>query len=60
MASAKLLKRQTATCATLAMQNDDGECRQRYVGLGHLHLAEMWALIVVPITAPTSESESAV
>lgn len=42
MATAKSLRRQAATCATLAAATDDEESRERYVRLQqlYLHLAE--------------------
>ena len=38
MASAKRFRRQAETCAALAQQTEDDECRQRYLRLHRMYL----------------------
>ena len=60
MASARLLRRQAATCAALARQTHDEESRQRCQRLEqtYLNLAESEEQLTGPIGASTGESES--
>jgi hypothetical protein len=60
MATAKFLRRQAATCATLAKQTHDEESRQRCLRLEqtYLHLAETEERLDGPMNALTSESET--
>ena len=60
MATAKFLRRQAATCATLAKQTHDEESRQRCLRLEqtYLHLAETEERLDGPMSALTSESET--
>jgi hypothetical protein len=59
MATPKFLKRQAATCATMAKQTHDEESRQRCLWLEktYLHLAESEELAVHEMSAVTVESE---
>lgn len=60
MATAKLLRRQAATCATLAKQTHDEESRERCLRLEqtYLHLAETEERLVGRMSAFTGESET--
>ena len=59
MATAKVLRRQAATCATLAKQTHDEESRQRYLLLEktYLHLAETEEQPVSQMGAFSGEGE---
>jgi hypothetical protein len=59
MASAKLLRRQAATCAALARQTHDEDSRQRYLHLEqtYLHLAEAEEQPAARMSAPAGEAE---
>jgi hypothetical protein len=59
MATAKLLRRQAATCATMAMQTHDEESRQRCLQLEQMyrHLADAEEQLVNPMIVFTGESE---
>jgi uncharacterized membrane protein YccC len=60
MSSARLLRRQAATCAALAKQTHDEDSRQRCQRLEQtfLHLAESEEQLAGPMSASGGESES--
>ena len=60
MATVKFLRKQAATCATLAEQTHDDESRQRCLHLEqtYLHLAETEEQLVGRMSALTGESET--
>ena len=60
MATVKFLRKQAATCATLAEQTHDDESRQRCLQLAqtYLHLAETEEQRVARLSTLTSESEA--
>ena len=60
MANAKFLRRQAATCATLAKQTHDEESRQRCLRLEqtYLHLAETEEQFDGRMSGLTGESET--
>jgi hypothetical protein len=59
MTSAKLLRRQAATCAALARQTHDEDSRRRYLHLErtYLHLAQAEEQPVARMSAPAAEAE---
>ena len=59
MATAKFLRKQAATCATLAEQTHDEESRQRCLRLEetYLHLAEIEAQLDGRFSVLTGENE---
>jgi len=59
MATAKLFRRQAATCAAMAEQTSDEECRKRYLWLQetYLHLAEAEELSVDQMRPIIGETE---
>jgi hypothetical protein len=59
MATAKLFRRQAATCAAMAEQTHDEECRQRCLWLEqtYLRLAEIEELPVDQMSGLARESE---
>lgn len=60
MATAKLLRRQAATCASMAQQTHDEESRERCLRLQqmYLHLAETEEQLGVPMGAVAAKRES--